>query len=506
MSQGQAIVLDNPRDPMGLLLMGQQQKQNQLYRQQQLGLQQRKANDAEMNKVLAHKYEDPGERFRVWGQDTINKANQEVMAVYQGNPNGDPTQMRSQIMGIQGKAQKELNAAKEINNIYNEKIQSLGSMKDIIDPEEAKRILNATMNKANPFEVDRSILENIEQIPAVYDLSSIVAKSVGGIKDQLRQTSPGEIQSSPLGLFMEITENKMRFKDIDKTMDFILRGDDVTDIGTQQKVNGGMISDRIRYQIAEKELAEAGGNPEDVTQVMDRFRKIQYDPKYAPQVRRELRTILEQFNQEERDVNIQSMGKFKTESTTEALKKNRVLKRGEVLRNLLNPFESNSDAPKQESQAAISRILGGDFGGGKVTEAKFEKGAQSISQDWMGKIGEDLNRYIANNSDENKKALSQTLLEAKNHLVPKSGNKIKLTVKTGTVFGEPAEKIDLPIDLSNPNARAILNALMNKNSGESNIPLDDVDFYEQNKQTTGFLDDDDEEEVAADSDGGFLDD
>lgn len=500
MAEGQAVVLDNPRDPMALLLMGQNQQQVAAYRQQQLGLQQRKASDADMNRVMSHKFEDPGERFRSWGQETINKANQRVMDVYQNNPNADPSMMRSQIVNIQGEADKELSTAKEINNIYNQKIQSLGSMKDIIDPGEAKRILNQTINKSNPFDVDRSILENIEQVPAVYDKNALVANSVHDIKDQFKNTTPGDIKSSPLGLFMEITDNKMRFKDIDKTIDFILRGDDVTDIGSQQKVNGGLISDRLRYDIARGQVASDGGNPEDVGQVMTQFRKIQYDPKYAPQVRKELRGILDQFNQEDRDVNVQSMGKFKQTSLNEGLKENRLMMRDQNLKNMLNPFANvGATSPKPESQKAISRILGGDFGGGRITEAKYEKGNVSISPDWMRKIGEQLNVVLSSNTDASKKELQQTIRDASAHMVQKSGNKIKFSIKTGTIFGQPEEQSGLTIDLSDPNAEAIVNALMNKNAGESNVPLDDVYFY-RNKGKKTYLDEGD------DSSGGFLDD
>lgn len=499
MPEGQAVVLDNPRDPMAILLTGQRNQQMAAYRQQQLGLQQRKASDADMNRVLSHKYEDPGERFRAWGQETINKANQRVMDVYQNNLSADPSLIRSQIINIQGVADKELNTAKEINNIYNEKIQSLGAMKDIVDPSAAKRILNQTINKSNPFDVDRSILENIEQVPAIYDENALVASSVKGIKDQFRQTSPGEIQSSPLGLFMEIKENKMRFKDLDKTIDFILRGDDVTDIGIQQKVNGGLISDRLRYDIARDQVSSQGGDPEDVSQVMAQFRKVQYDPKYAPQVRKRLRGILEQFNQEERDVHIQSMGKFKQTSLSEDIKENRLMMRDQNLKNMLNPFESASATkPKAEAQKAISRILGGDFGGGRITEAKYEKGNVAISPEWMRKIGEQLNAVLSSNNEADKKVLQQTIREANNHLVQKSGNKIKFSIKTGTIFGQPEEISGLTIDLSDPNAEAIVNALMNKNAGESNIPLDDVYFF-RNKGKKTYLDEDD------DGSGGFLD-
>lgn len=504
MPEGQAVVLDNPRDPMSLILMGQQQQAMQHHRQAQLGLQQQKADAAEVNKALAYKFEKPEDRFRQWGQDIINKANEEVFSVYRSNPNADALQLKQQISQIQGNRQKELDYGIETATLFDQKKKSLDGFKDILNKKEADRIMSQIISKDNPFDVDRDLLENIEQVPAIYDLNAIVADSVSGIKDQFRQVSTGEIQSSPLGLFMEIKENKMRFKDIEKTMDYLLRGDDVTDIGMQQKINGGMISDVIRYDIAKQETQKSGGDPNDVSQVMERFKEIQYNPRYADDVRRELKGILEQFNQEDRDVKVQTMGKFKQASMSEELKENRLKMRDQNLNAIRNPYASPSDdKPTKEAQAAVSRILGGDFGGGKVIEAEFDKGDLSVDPSYMKRLVSELNESYFNPTPENKRRVDETVKDMKNHLVQKSGNKVNMKVKTGTVFGEPVSIETLPLDLSDHSSEAILNALMNKNAGESNIPLDDVMFY-RNKNShgsSGMLYGGEEED-----DDGFLDD
>lgn len=442
-----------------------------------------------------------------WGQNLVNKANDEVFSYYRNNVNADSLAKRQGITQIQGKYQKELDYGREVVDLFKTKQKSLDGFKDILNKQEADRIMTQIITKDDPFQVNRELLENIEQIPGIYDMNSIVANSVEDIKGQFRSVTPGEIQSSPLGMFMEIKENKMRFKDIEKTMDFLLRGDDVTDLGIQQKINGGMISDGIRYDIAKREIAAKGGDPTDVTQVMERFKEIQYDPKYAPEVRKELKSVLNQFQQEDRDVKVQTMGKFKQASMTEKLKENRILSRDQNLKAIGNPYASPGDnEPRKESQEALGRILGGDFGGGKVTKASFEKGNVSVSPEYMKEIVTALNQAHFSSSDEDKARVQELLRDAKNHLVQKSGNKINVQIKTGTIFGEPVkqeggtrshELLDLTIDLSDPSWEPIVNALMNKNEGEANIPLDDVNFYRKGNQstsgTTGFLDDDDEE-------------
>lgn len=519
MAEGQAVVLDNPIDPMSLVLRGQQQQAAGMFRQQQLGLQKQKADTAELNKTLAYKYEKPEDRFRQWGQNTVNKANDAVFSVYQSNPNADTIALKSQITKIQGDTQKELDYGIETAKLFNEKQKSLEAMKNILDHKEKERIMTSVISKDNPFEVDRDILENIEQVPGIYDLNAIVADSVTDIKDQYRKVSLGGIKTSPLGLFMEVQDNKMRFKDIDKTMDFLLRGDDITDIGLQQKINGGLISDRIRYDIARNEVASNGGDPQDVTQVMSRFKEIQYDPKYQPEVRKELRSILDQFNQEERDTKVQSMGKFHQESTTEELKKNRIMKRAENLNNILHPFDDKGNI-RREAQENLPRILGGDFGGGKITKAAYEKGQYTTSKEWTQKISNDLNTYLSSPTDENKKQIQQTLQDSKNHLIQKTSHNIKLAIKTGTIFGQPegvsgisdmkaqTDITDVNLDLSDPGVRSIVNALMNKNAGEAKVLLDDVDYMQKGDAKPSYLDDDNAQQdgfLDEEDDDGFLD-
>lgn len=496
LGQGQAQVLGPQKDPLSIYLSGERNKAANALRQQQIELANKKQQDAEVGKVLAYKYEDPGERFRVWGQDVINKANQSVMGLFQSNPDADINSLRPSILGVQGQAQKDLNLAKEINNIYDEKKQSINAISNV-DKKAAESLLNSAISKNSPYEVDRDFLENIESVPAIYDLNSLVADSVSNIKDQFRGTDIGEIQKSPLGLFMEITDNKVRFKDIDATMDFLLRGDDITDLGVSQKVNGGVISDRIRWDIAKDEVARSGADANDPYTVMDRFKEIQYDKKYAPTVREKLRGILDQLNQEERDVKVQSMGRFKQTSGREQDYERSKMKREEVLMNLTNPFGrgNNLTAPTPESQRELGRLRNTDFAGGKITDARFEKGSYVYTPEDYKKINEILISSFSGKAGtpEAYKQFSNAIKEAEKRKIPSKGNQIKFTAKTGTIFGQPETLPDIPLDLNNPDAMTILNGMLNTNPNERKIYFDDL-F--QNKETDiGLIDEDGEFEL-----------
>jgi hypothetical protein len=487
LNQGQAQVLDSPRDPISLYLQGRRARGAADLQSQKLALQQQKQNTADMSKIMAHKYQDPGDRFRAWGQDIVNKANQDVLNVY-NTDDGDAFKTRSSVTAIQGEADKKLNVAKEINNIYDEKLTSLKNLENI-DQDAATGLMNMMISKDDPYQVDRDVLQNIEQVPAIYDLNGMVADSVKDVKDQFRNTILGNIKDSGVGLFMEIANNKMRFKDLDKTVDFLLRGDDVTDQGIAQKSRGGVISDRIRWQIAE----DLAGST-DFYDVHRKFKEIQYDPKYAPQVRNELKTILKQFQQEERDVDIQTLGKKRSDSFGDGVKRNRIDMRARNLEYVLNPFKHGGTEPRKESQEAISRIIGGDFGGGKITDARFIRGGEALSPEWAARLNTELKANPQNFFPGNQTPEFRDLVkEASKHLIKSPGDKISLTIKGGTLFGEPNAIPNLPLDLSDPNAKAIVNALMNGNAGETKIPLDDVLFWEQQNKNSQYLDDDDDD-------------
>lgn len=489
-SQGQAIVLDNPRDPVSIYMSGEQRKAQNAYRQQQLGMTRQRQDNSQIKDLLSYKYDKPEDKFLQWGQNEVNLANKEVFDILQNNPDADPSMLAPQIRQAQGNRQKRLYKGTEVISLFKEKQQSIGSLKNI-DKDMATAILNQTIDKSDPHDVDTELLQNIEQVPAIYDLNGLVADSVSTVKDQYKNTDVGQLQSSPLGQFIEVTDHKMRFKDINKTIDYILRGEDVSSEGINQKINGGIISDRIRYNIAQEEIAKNGGDPNDVNQVMPQFKKIQYDKSYSPQVRAQLKTILDQHQQEDRDVNVQSMGKFKKPSAQEQDYTNAKSTREEDLNAMTSPFGANGQLaePAPKAQQAIGKLRGADFAGGKVTDAKYERGGYALSP----ADAERLNAAWGNPEEANK-----VLREAVKRLVPVKGNanKVKFTIKTGTMFGAPETQVDVPLDLSDPQAKVLMNSMMNQNPGNRKVYYEDL--YKKDASAPQFLDDDDEE--------GFLDD
>jgi hypothetical protein len=125
--QGQAIVLDNPRDPLAIYGQRQQREATNAYRDQQLQLRQRGQQQTNVNRALAHKYQEPGEKFKTFASDILYNANNDVMSVYQNNPDVDPIQLQGMITKIQGDADRQLSKTKEVNDLYSEKSKLLTS-------------------------------------------------------------------------------------------------------------------------------------------------------------------------------------------------------------------------------------------------------------------------------------------------------------------------------------------------------------------------------------------
>jgi hypothetical protein len=497
LGQGQAQVLDNPRDPLSLYLSGQQGRALADLRRQQQELQQQKQRDSETAKILNEKYQDPGDRFRVWGQGFINDTNQNIISLLDKNP--DINAIRPNIVALQGEAQKGLNLAKEINNVYDEK-QALINQIPNVDKTRANEYLGQLIKKDTPYDVDRDQLENMEQHPGIYDINSLVAESVKNVKDQFQKESQeGGIQKSPLGLFTTIKDRKVRFKDLDETMNYMFGGDD-TEFGKQARVAGNQIYKTALYGIAQKETAQSGGNPNDYNEVLQRFNKIKDDRRYTDDVREAIRPILKQLDQEEMGVKIQSMGKFrqKTGSEKDKLAARDVRRRD--LDALIKPFGSHGqykDATER-SQNALGALRGGDFMGGKIMDASFKKGGYTVSKEYLDKIEN------AINSGQSAGEMAQLLGDAYKFKVPVQGNADVINFKIKTPDDQINKIIGKEIDgigfqLNEPRSKRILNALMNQNSGEDKITWGEL--YNENKSSAPqFLDEDEDEEES-----GYLD-
>lgn len=489
---GAAQVFGSPKDPLAIYMAGRQQQAANELNRQKLALQQRKDQTGQLQKALGKKYEDPGDRFRAWARDRINQTNQSIFSLLQGNPDADLTDLTPMITEIQGQAEKDIAYTREINNIFEEKMNLAKSM-DYVDQKEFQRILGSIIQKDDPYEVDRDKLENVEQIPAIYDLNSIVADSVENIKTQFSGTSTGDPINMQLGQFMEIVNNKKRFRDIEATMDFLLGGDDVTELGQQMKVNGGLISDRIRWDIAKSEVAD----PTDDDAVYDRFKEIQYDPDYRDRVRGKLRSILEQFDQSQRDVRLQSLGRHRQPSVREQEYLRARQTREADLNALVNPYKDGK--PTQQAQTALGKLRGGDFMGGTIVDARLKSGGFTLSPEFSRRLAETMERnqmVMSPGVGVMNQEVAELLKELPRHLVPKKGHKVLITTKTGTLSGEPFIETDLPLDLSDPAAKTILNAIMNKNPGERKVYYSDLFAPPEG----GFLDETEEEQ----SEEGFL--
>lgn len=495
LGQGQAQVLDNPRDPLSLYIQGQQNKGLQELRRQQMAMQQQKQKDAEIGKTLAFKYDDPGDRFKAWGQDIVNGANQATMGVFQGNPEADINSLRPNIMAIQGKAQKDLNFAKELNNVYDEK-QALVNQIPNIDRARANEYLNQTIHKNSPYDVNREHLEKFEQNPGIYDLNSLVADSVNGIKNQFSQESMSGTQNSGLGLFTTIKDRKVRFKDYDETMNYLFGGDD-TDFGKANRVKGNQVYRTALYNIAAKEVAEKGGNPNDYNQVLDRFDMIKDDRNYVDKVRDQIKPILKQLDQEELGVKVQSMGKFRQATGSERDKEQARIVRRDDLDALSNPFGKNGQYTNatDRAQSALGALRGGDFMGGKILDASFKKGGYTISPEYLDKIEGALN------SKQSAGEMAKLLGDAYKNKVPVKGNADVISFKIKTPDDEInkilGKEIDgMAFDVKEPRAKRILNALMNQNSGEekitwgdlSNVKANNNQYLDEDEEETGYLD------------------
>lgn len=471
--KGQAIVLDNPRDPIAIYNAGQQQNAQNAYRQQQFALAQRKQNDGQISKIINEKYLDAPKRFQSLATGIVNKSNGDIMTDLQA-ANGDLNIAAPHIQQTKASANEQIAKLVQANEMYGNQ-ESFAKTNKFIDQVKFKKILDTAIDTDDPDKIDMDLMQNAANIPGVYDKHAILSDSITNMKGPLNGvTNISELQNTPLGKYWTIKDDQFVFakKDdkgnvvpgiSDETLSYLLGGNDITNEGRQQKVVGNQLNDVYRWGIAQRQSS----NPNDLFEVKNNFDKMQYDPAYNREVADQLRSDIENnFQKMQSRERVQSAGKFKQKSQREIDYENAKVSRQEALDATVNPFGDGSLAePTRKAAESLEKLRGADFAGGKVTEAKFERGGYVISPEWMEKLA----RVI--NTPEGYAVLK----EAVKNLVPikGKGNKVIFTTKTGTMFGSP-ETANVPLDLSQPGVKVILNAMMNQNKGERKVYYDDL--------------------------------
>ncbi len=488
---GEAQILGGPaKDPLAFYMAQRQAQAANALKEQELATKNDKQKNAEVLKLINRKYEDPGERFRAWSAARQNSTNSQIFDLLQANPDADISELTPMISALQGEHMKENAYAAEMNNVYNEKLKLLNDI-DHVDPVAAQAMLGKIFNQQSPYDVDREKLDHIEQIPGLYNLNSMVASSVKDIKDQYNVQTPGELESTGLGQIMKLYGDKRRFGDIEKVMDFTLGGNDISDFGRQQKAMGGRIADNILYNIAASEVQD----PNDEDQVMARFKQIQYDKAYNQQIRDRLKPILQGLDQTERGVRVQNLGKFKQPSLKEQEYVSGRNTRENDLNLLIDPFQGGKlSTASPEAKKAVGKLLGGSMGGKKIKKAEFKRGGYKLDPESSAKLAQ----LIESKTDDVSRGVStldpdiaEVMKNAKKVPVEGNGDKISFTLQSsGNQWDELlAEPIEL--DLKDPSAQVILNAVMNQNQGERRYYFNDL-FGGGQQQS--YLDDDDENE------------
>lgn len=492
--RGQAIVLDNPRDPLAIYNSQQQLKENNRLRQQQQKFRQQQLNDP--SKLATFKYEDAPDLFKKWGQDIINKADAEVFHILQSNPNADRLSLMQQISGPHGRANKDIGYGTEVANLF--KMADENSKLPGIDQVRYKENLGKLLRE-NPYDMDREMLENFSSLPMNFDVNGLIVDSVKDIKDQYNVDSTGQPTNTMFGQIMRIENNQKRFADIEKTLDYVLGGDDVTDIGKVQNARGNQIVDGVLADMAAEQVGS-----DDLRAQHERYKQLNaiFDtPPRTPeermrreqltdQIRSRVRPILEQLDQTSRGVKIQRLGTFPKDGDSKKISTDDYADRESTIKALQNPFGAG-DVITPEAQTAAARIKSGKLGAQNVLDVKFTKGGRVLNaqgQQLLQQIVDPTNNLSA----EEKSKIVNKLGQYKVKTAP--SDKAVLALKVGTLYGE-LQPQDITIDLSDPGSEALINTMLTTSPNEKKILYPDFLQYKKGKtpQTQEFLDADEDE-------------
>lgn len=491
-SRGQAVVLDNPRDPLAIYQQEQQRDATNDYRLRQLRYKQAKDQSTDINKLIPYKYHDAPDMFKQWGQDAINEAQAKTFDVLQNSPNADPIALQQQLSGPRGDAQKKLAYAIETSNLFKQADEAIKGTKGV-DPIRARENLTKLYNR-DPTQIDRELLENFASMPMNLDVNGLVAESVKDIKDQYNVDSTGKPTNTMFGQIMTIENNKKRFTDIEKTMDYILGGDDVTDIGQTQSARGNQIVDGILGEMA----TERVGDKNNLRAQMDEYKRLNsiFDtPPRTPeerarreqlndQVRSRLRPMLEQLDQKARGVKIQRLGNFPKEGS-KTIGEEDYRDRINTINAVKNPYNNKGELTEAAQQAA-ARLRSGKLGVQNITDVSFKKGGRVLTPEGQKMLADAIINGDPNASNWDLKKLEQYTRKTVPH------DKAVISIKVGTMMGETSKEA-ISIDLSDPGAEALLNGILTGSGNEKKILYPDLLKFKSGKGATQYLDSDEED-------------
>lgn len=489
---GQAQVLGKQRDPLGEYVQNQRTAANQEINRSKVDIMRRKQSDTEALKMLGHKYVDPGKRFKYWGQKTINDAQQGILGLLNNNPDMDANQLRPAISQLQGSADEKLALASQLNDLYDQQLEFGKGLKYINQPR-YKELVDQAISKESPEEVDQEFLANVDKLPEVYDKHAIIADSINRWKAPLFQsTDVSNLKSTPLGQYWTIKDNNFVFGRpgpngevvpgiSDEHLSYLLGGNEISPEGRNQKVIGNQLNDVYRWDIAKRQAQD----PQNMEEVNNIFRKIQYDPAYNGQVADQLRADLENnYQRIQSREKIQSAGKFRQASPNAKITPADYDDRRVTLDALLNPYDGTGNV-SQAAQMALNRLKTGEkIGGRPITDVVITRGGTAYTPEQMQRFG---NTLLSGGKFSEKPAKQV------------SPNSTVVTIKTGSMFGEPVSQ-PISIDLSLPGADAVLNQILNTSKGEKKILYKDLLQQQQGSDNT-YLDEDQPEA----EDTGYLD-
>lgn len=486
-SRGQAIVLDNPRDPLAIYQNTQNQKALQGYRQQQLGLNQKKQQDAELGKMLQYKYEDGPDLFKQYVAGVVADSQNQTFNILQGNPDKDSLTLKYMVNQPRSEASKKIGAAKEVATLFENAAAAANTPG--IDQIRYKENLGKLLRQ-DPTTMNRDLIQNFAGLPINYDTNGMIANSVKDIKDQYNVDTQGKIQNSQLGQFMTITNNKKRFKDIDKTIDYLLGGDDVTQFGQSQQAIGNKIADGLLAEIAQEQTGSQ--DPEVVHNRFQQLNSLYDQPPRTPEerlqrnrldedIRGRMRNRLEQLDQTSKGVKIEKMGSF-PKAGANSITPDDFSDRVQTIKSILQPTKDGQFT--DEARTAVQRLRTGKLGGHPIVNADLRPSGRVLNEEgqrkWLDFI-------------QNGKPLLEDLSKYTKEVTHKGVIQIQIGTTTDENTGKQIAGQTVDIDLSSPGAEAMLNSILTSSGNEKKITYPDLLKYKKGQLPQGTGADEDEE-------------
>lgn len=298
------------------LMRQQQYRQQQAMYQQRLGYQMQQMRNQRDNQLMKSDFSKPGTFQQEQSMKEIGEVSDYTRRLAQENPYASRLDIENAVSEKKNQVQTRIARRNEVQEALKGHTSTLKKDFKRFDPDAVQILHDYVLSDVDHEKgrvapkdiekIDPSAVESMLEHPSVINPHTAIVDAVAPIKQQLQFSEPGKVVNTGLGLMQVDETGKARFVKADGTP-----GIDAHHVEYVLEKNPA-IENKFFWEIAQQNVATAGGDPRDLEQVQGVYDQIRHtdDPSVLRQVYDKTKKDLEQLQSVSSGTKYTNLGKF----------------------------------------------------------------------------------------------------------------------------------------------------------------------------------------------------